>query len=331
MELPCCSLQRPSLLLCFAPSSAPSAMALRRPSPGPVKPRHRLVALLDPDLAGFARLLASSPVARELAVAPFPDLHHPASSSALTASSLCLLAMAAASPSAGPGRTARPPRQAPVARAHEERSSSSTCACIRSFPPFWSEFAGARAPAALHPRAPPPPARRRTSAARRPSASTYSNSPCDLLFITASCRPCRLRPGSPAARLSVAAASYSCCIVLFAGTSLPQVLLTETLKSSTRSPSPKTTVDVCLVSPGSSSTVSGIHQVPRRRCPSKCDVGTCIAAVAEDSGSENAKFLSAVNHYFHNMSCTTTVARIRQDNVYHDTGDMNIYEMCMTI
>ena len=47
-------------------------------------------------------------------------------------------------------------------------------------------------------------------------------------------------------------------------------------------------------------------------------------------GSENAEFLSAVNHYFHNMSCTTTVARIRQDNVYHDTGDMNIYEMCMT-
>nr|XP_020188289.2 proline-rich receptor-like protein kinase PERK14 [Aegilops tauschii subsp. strangulata] len=80
MALPCCSLQRPSLLLCFAPSSSPSAMALRRPSPGPVKPRHRLVALLDPDLAGFARLLASSPVARELAVAPFPDLHHPASS-----------------------------------------------------------------------------------------------------------------------------------------------------------------------------------------------------------------------------------------------------------
>ena len=27
MVLPCCSLQRPSLLLCFAPSSAPSAMA----------------------------------------------------------------------------------------------------------------------------------------------------------------------------------------------------------------------------------------------------------------------------------------------------------------
>nr|XP_020179362.1 neural Wiskott-Aldrich syndrome protein-like [Aegilops tauschii subsp. strangulata] len=81
MALPCCSLQRPSLLLCFAPSSAPSAMALRRPSPGPVKPRHRLVALLDPDLAGFGRLLASSLVARELAVAPFPDVHHPASSS----------------------------------------------------------------------------------------------------------------------------------------------------------------------------------------------------------------------------------------------------------
>nr|XP_020197080.1 classical arabinogalactan protein 9-like [Aegilops tauschii subsp. strangulata] len=80
MALPCCSLQRPSLLLCFAPSSAPSALALRRPSPGPVKPRHRLVALLDPDLAGFTRLLASSPMARELAVAPFPDLHHPASS-----------------------------------------------------------------------------------------------------------------------------------------------------------------------------------------------------------------------------------------------------------
>ena len=28
-------------------------------------------------------------------------------------------------------------------------------------------------------------------------------------------------------------------------------------------PSLKTTVDVCLLSPGSSSTVSGIHQVPR--------------------------------------------------------------------
>ena len=40
--------------------------------------------------------------------------------------------------------------------------------------------------------------------------------------------------------------------------------------------------------------------------------------------------LRYVYHYFHNMSCTTTVARIRQDNVYHDTGDMNIYEMCTT-
>ena len=35
--------------------------------------------------------------------------------------------------------------------------------------------------------------------------------------------------------------------------------------------------------PGSSTTVSGIYQVPRRRCPSKFDVGTCTTTVAEDS------------------------------------------------
>nr|XP_020151412.2 WAS/WASL-interacting protein family member 2-like [Aegilops tauschii subsp. strangulata] len=79
--------RRPSSSTAGAPSPP-----LRRPEPGLVKPHRRLAALLGPDLAGFARLLASSPVARELAVAPFPDLHHPASRSAITASSLCLLA-----------------------------------------------------------------------------------------------------------------------------------------------------------------------------------------------------------------------------------------------
>nr|XP_020152669.1 proline-rich receptor-like protein kinase PERK10 [Aegilops tauschii subsp. strangulata] len=91
------------------------------PEPGLVKPRRRLTALLDPDLAGFTRLLTSSPVARELAVAPFPDLHHPASSSAITASSLCLLAsflLAAVAPLPSPATPLQllppPPRLGPA-------------------------------------------------------------------------------------------------------------------------------------------------------------------------------------------------------------------------
>nr|XP_020175979.1 proline-rich protein 36-like [Aegilops tauschii subsp. strangulata] len=177
MALPCCSLQRPSLLLCFAPSSASSAMALRRPSPGPVKPHHRLVALLDPDLAGFAHLLASSPVARELAVAPFPDLHHPASSSAITASSLCLLA------SFLPRRHWRPtPAPLPRELPHRRRHASPPPRRLEPpLPPRQPTPLLPRPPSASTEQAPAPPRlrlRRLLLLALSPTSSTPSPAAC---------------------------------------------------------------------------------------------------------------------------------------------------------